>query len=78
MRLEEFLKTKGKDQAEQLATAAAETGFTVMAFRHWVAGRSIPRKETMAKLQEWSGGSVTPADFFTSAPPAPEKGHEAA
>ncbi len=66
MRLEEFLKSKGKDQAEQLATAAAETGFTVMAFRHWIAGRSIPRKDSMARLQQWSGGAVTPADWFSN------------
>lgn len=67
MRLEAFLKTKGKDQAEQLATAAAETGFTAMAFRHWISGRSVPRPKTMAKLQKWSGGQITPADFFERA-----------
>jgi hypothetical protein len=67
MRLEEFLKTKGKDQAEQLATASAETGFTAMAFRHWITGRSIPRSATMAKLEQWSGGEVKPADFFERA-----------
>lgn len=63
MQLEEFLKSRGDNLQEQLAKAAEETGFTVMAFRHWMAGRSFPRGKTIAKLQEWSEGKVTAADF---------------
>lgn len=34
------------------------------AFRKWLSGERIPRKEQMEKIFEITGGRVTPNDFY--------------
>lgn len=63
MRIEAFLKLSGKT----LAQAHEETGFSVMAFRHWIAGARLPSRASLRRLGQWSDGAITPADYFEKA-----------
>lgn len=66
MRIEEYLASSGKPLGQALEEASKETGYSVMAFRYWISGKRIPRRETMEKLEKWSGGAITPSDWYSS------------
>lgn len=60
MHVAEYLASKGLKPTE----AAEQTGFSAMAFTHWVNGRSMPKRDTLTKLGEWSEGAITGPDCY--------------
>ena len=64
MHLSGYLTESGKT----IDQAASELNVTPMAIRHWLSGRSIPRRATAQKIESWSGGKVTYADLVSPAP----------
>ena len=43
---------------------AVELNCTRECVRLWRKGQRIPRSASMARIQKWSGGMVTAADFY--------------
>jgi hypothetical protein len=60
MTLAEHLKRVGKSP-EAFAPEINTTGQSV---RRWLAGQSVPRRDTMRLIFEVTGGNVTADDFF--------------
>jgi transcriptional regulator with XRE-family HTH domain len=44
---------------------------TEHAVAHWARGERIPRRAMMVRIQEATGGKVTPADFYAAAEQPP-------
>ena len=60
MELKKYLDTnniKYEDAAQQI-------GVDQSTITHWTNGRSIPRREVMRRIHNWSGGAVTANDFY--------------
>lgn len=47
--------------------AAAELNVTKDVYTSWEYGNRIPRTENMENIFKWSGGQVTPNDFYNVA-----------
>lgn len=60
MRLKEYLK---KHNISMSATAKT-LGVSYEIVRRYCNGMSIPRRELLLKICEWSGGKVRPSDFY--------------
>ena len=73
MTLREYLQHTQQTYRD-FATSIAATEHAVA---HWSRGKRIPRRAMMARIQQATGGKVTPADFYAgqleSAPPQPEQ-----
>jgi hypothetical protein len=63
MKLRDYLDS----QKLKIAEAARDAGFGHETFRKWVKEERIPRPASMRKIEGWSKGEVTPADFFRAA-----------
>lgn len=60
MTLSEYLdKTK-----QRISTIARALGVRHCVARWWVVGVAIPSKENMQKIFTYTGGEVTPNDFY--------------
>ena len=46
------------------AEAGRQCGVTTSEIRRFARGERIPRPATMARIYLWSGGAVTPNDFY--------------
>ncbi len=51
------------DTGHSRAWLAGQCGVTVACVNHWSTGRRIPTAKHAARIQELTGGNVTPADF---------------
>lgn len=60
MNLATYLKSTG----QSVPDLAKDLGVSAMALRHWVAGKRMPRPETMARIVAVTKGAVQPNDFF--------------
>jgi hypothetical protein len=60
MTLAEHLKRVGKSP-EAFAPEIKSTGQSI---RRWLAGQSVPRRDTMRLIFEATGGAVTADDFY--------------
>lgn len=60
MHIKEYIESKEMTVAE----AARDFGCTDQAMRYWVKGSRIPRHEQMLRIVEWSGGTISPGDFY--------------
>lgn len=60
MQLKEYL-TKNKIGVSEMAE---KTGFSQSACSMWAANQRIPSKKNMQKIFAYTGGEVTPNDFF--------------
>lgn len=60
MKLKEYLQHKNIS----IEKASEELGFSYENVRRYTAGSVIPRPDNMQKIIEWSGGQVTPNDFY--------------
>jgi len=58
------LKTYLEKHSKKYEDAAKELGVVQSAVTHWANGSRIPRRKEMSKIHEWSGGQVTPNDFY--------------
>lgn len=54
------------------AQLAERLGVTREAVDHWIAGRRMPRRQMVLKIQEITCGAVTPDDLY--APTTPDEG----
>lgn len=54
------------NESISLNEAAKAIGVTYEAVRLYCRGKRIPRVEIRKKIQDWSGGKVTPNDFYLS------------
>jgi transcriptional regulator with XRE-family HTH domain len=59
-----------------IAAFAAAIGASEAAVGKWARGERIPRRAMMVRIQEATGGKVTPADFYGGAEQPPP--HQAA
>ncbi len=46
--------------------AARQLGVNYSTYYKWTHGGIVPRRVMMLKIQDWSGGKVTPNDFITN------------
>lgn len=60
MLLQDYRKTVEKLSRAKAGEAIGVNGITIW---RWESGRSIPEPAQMLKVQQWSGGAVTPNDF---------------
>jgi transcriptional regulator with XRE-family HTH domain len=60
MKLNEYLKNNNIS----LSSAAKALGVSYEIVRRYCNGMSIPRRELLLKICEWSGGKVQPSDFY--------------
>lgn len=49
--------------------AARQLDVNFCTYYRWVKGYSTPRRVTQLKIQDWSGGHVTPNDFINNEEP---------
>lgn len=61
MKLREYLNNKGI----KIKFFASQMGVDTSYVSNWMAGKKIPRKESMKKIEELTGGKVRPNDWFT-------------
>ncbi len=54
------------------AQVALELDCTPECVRLWRKGQRIPRSVSMARIEAWSGGEVTAADFYSGRGPKAE------
>lgn len=59
MKLADYLRSRKKSLAE----ASRETGYSRVAFYHWLNGKRFPRAATLRKLEHWSKGAIRANDF---------------
>lgn len=62
MNLNQYLSDTGRT----IADASRELEEPHENVRRWANGLSIPRPETVIKIEEWSGGQVRSADFYAA------------
>jgi hypothetical protein len=46
--------------------AARQLGVNYCTYYKWIKCKIVPRRAMMLKIQDWSGGQVTPNDFITN------------
>ncbi len=63
MLMTDFLKEADKSDAK----AADELGYTPECVRLWRTGKRMPRPDAMARIERWSNGKITAADFYRAA-----------
>lgn len=72
MKLQEYLEHKKK----KIADMARDFGVAHCVVRVWVTGERIPTPENMQKIFAYTGGEVTPNDFFNINDNEKELNHE--
>ncbi len=72
MKLSEYLKKENKRPAD----LARDFGIVHCMVRRWCSGETIPNKEYMQKIFAYTGGEVTPNDFFNINENEKELNHE--
>jgi transcriptional regulator with XRE-family HTH domain len=60
MRLEKYITKNGISRR----LAAQEIGIREMSLGRYINNRRYPEPEILRKIYDWSGGEVTPNDFF--------------
>ena len=69
MTLREYLRAENLTLAE----FAKAVGVHPITVHDWAAGKAVPRRASMARIDEITAGKVTAASFY----PAPERGKAA-
>ncbi len=72
MQLKEYLSRNKIGVSEM----AEQTGFSQSACSMWAANQRIPSRENMQKIFAYTGGEVTPNDFFNINDNEKELNHE--
>lgn len=67
MTLDDYCRERGVGDVE----AAGALGVSPECVRLWRKGRRMPRPAAVAKIEAWSGGAVTAADFYPAPSAAP-------
>ena len=70
--LNEYLKKKNK----RIADVARDFEVQHCVVRRWVLGEVLPSKESMQKIFAYTGGEVTPNDFYNIDETKKELNHE--
>lgn len=63
MKLKNYLSEAG---FKSIADAARSARFEHETFRKWVNEERIPRPDNMRVIEVWSGGKVTPRDWYST------------
>ena len=66
MKLEEFLKTNNYTQKSFIQDFEKETGTKIpqSTLAKWILQTRLPRKKQMVLLYDFTGGRVSPNDFY--------------
>ena len=72
MKLQKFLQKKNKRPADM----ARDLGLKHCVVLRWVKGLRVPTPENMQKIFAYTGGEVTPNDFFNINDNEKELNHE--